>query len=291
MTARGVVERNHLARIADEYRRRGYRVYVEPSPAEFDLPTSQRPDLVAVGQDETVIVEVRTTESLREGTDLQQLAELVKNRGQRWRFELVVANPIESVEIPDEAPITEAATAKSRAEEALSLVATHPEAALLLAWSALEGALRLRERKVRDDSSSAWLNIKQLYSLALLSESQYRLLQQANRIRSRVAHGRSTKEPLHQLVESVANLAKKLADPTYPTIEEMVEWFFDNYEDPAQHVPHDSGEGGYQYFAGGPYDAEQELQKQFPKVEPEDLRAAAEQVEADGYAWVRKGQY
>lgn len=27
----------------------------------------------------------------------------------------------------------------------------------------------------------------------------------------------------------------------------MRDWFFDNFEDPAEHTPHDSGEGSYQF--------------------------------------------
>ena len=35
-------------------------------------------------------------------------------------------------------------------------------------------------------------------------------------------------------------------------VEAMVEWFLDNFEDPAEHTPHESAEGGYQYIWGGP---------------------------------------
>ena len=38
-------------------------------------------------------------------------------------------------------------------------------------------------------------------------------------------------------------------------IEAMVEWFGDNFEDPAQETPYESAEGGYIYIWGGPYDA------------------------------------
>src|SRR5262245_31613642 len=46
-------------------------------------------------------------------------------------------------------------------------------------------------------------------------------------------------------------------------IDEMVEWFHSNYEDPANHMPYESAEGGYQWIWGGPYDASDVLQDEF----------------------------
>jgi hypothetical protein len=66
----------------------------------------------------------------------------------------------------------------------------------------------------------------------------------------------------------------------------MRDWFFDNFEDPAEHTPHDSGEGGYQYIWGGPYDALDEIGSAFPDAEQQDIDEAVEQVQAVGtYDW------
>ena len=45
--------------------------------------------------------------------------------------------------------------------------------------------------------------------------------------------------------------------------EEMAQWFLENYSDPVHSLPYCSADGGYQYFAGGPYDAEDVLRGQF----------------------------
>lgn len=45
----------------------------------------------------------------------------------------------------------------------------------------------------------------------------------------------------------------------------MREWFFDNFSDP-NILPHDSGEGGFQWIWGGPYDARDELSTEFSGV-------------------------
>lgn len=66
-------------------------------------------------------------------------------------------------------------------------------------------------------------------------------------------------------------------------IEAMVEWFHENYEDPAQETPYISAEGGYQYIWGGPYDAREELEDAFSGEADEDLIVeAVRRVERSG---------
>jgi hypothetical protein len=74
-------------------------------------------------------------------------------------------------------------------------------------------------------------------------------------------------------------------------VEDMTTWFFENYEDPANHVPHESAEGGYQYYAGGPYDADWVLQEQFPHATDAMREAAVEEIQRDSFEWVRIGDY
>lgn len=65
-------------------------------------------------------------------------------------------------------------------------------------------------------------------------------------------------------------------------IEALVEWFHSNYEDPANRLPYETREGGYQWIYGGPYDAREELQGQFPGEDDDIINAAVEEIEADG---------
>ena len=46
-------------------------------------------------------------------------------------------------------------------------------------------------------------------------------------------------------------------------LEVMRNWFFENFEDPANSCPYESREGGYAYIYGGPYEASEELQAMF----------------------------
>lgn len=69
----------------------------------------------------------------------------------------------------------------------------------------------------------------------------------------------------------------------------MIDWFRDNYEDPAESTPFCSEEGGYMYLCGGPYDAREELGARFAADDgvsvdelDEIINLAVEEIEADG---------
>jgi len=62
---------------------------------------------------------------------------------------------------------------------------------------------------------------------------------------------------------------KKAARPLQ--LEAMRQWFCSRYEDPANETPYDSGEGGYQFIYGGPYDPSDEIQARFSGIVPFDV--------------------
>src|SRR5262245_26722873 len=64
----------------------------------------------------------------------------------------------------------------------------------------------------------------------------------------------------------------------------MVDWFWENFEDPAERTPCDEGE--YVYIWGGPCDAREELEETFTAVASEQaIDAAVERIEQDGWEW------
>lgn len=71
----------------------------------------------------------------------------------------------------------------------------------------------------------------------------------------------------------------------------MVQWFHQNYEDPSNETPRDSGE--FVYIWGGPYEARDELYAKFGDIAPEELiEEVVREVEKGGlYDWapVQKG--
>jgi hypothetical protein len=65
----------------------------------------------------------------------------------------------------------------------------------------------------------------------------------------------------------------------------MVQWFFQNFEDPGESTPHDA-EDGFIYVWGGPYDAHEELSTTFGGMASERLiKEVAREIEKRGFEW------
>ena len=66
----------------------------------------------------------------------------------------------------------------------------------------------------------------------------------------------------------------------------MRSWFFENYENPAEHTPYESKEGGYIYIWGGPYDAREELEDVFSgHVREAAIDELVSELEKECYEW------
>jgi hypothetical protein len=68
----------------------------------------------------------------------------------------------------------------------------------------------------------------------------------------------------------------------------MVEWFWENFEDPAQSTPY---EGEYIYIWGGPFNARDELEDAFGEVASDRaIKAAVAEIMNKGWAWAPSEQ-
>lgn len=65
------------------------------------------------------------------------------------------------------------------------------------------------------------------------------------------------------------------------TKQDILNWFYRHYEDPVHNCPYESAEGGYQYIWGGPYDAREEIEAQFPKASAKVVDAVVAELEDD----------
>jgi hypothetical protein len=66
----------------------------------------------------------------------------------------------------------------------------------------------------------------------------------------------------------------------------MVAWFFENFEDPANSLPYESAEGGYQWLWGGPHDAVEELNSAFPDATENEISDAIVRIQNNNvYEW------
>ncbi|MCE4223631.1 hypothetical protein HCU64_07705 [Methylobacterium sp. C25] len=68
--------------------------------------------------------------------------------------------------------------------------------------------------------------------------------------------------------------------------EAIVEWFGQNFEDPAHSTPYNSEEGGYLYIWGGPYDTSEEILDRFDGIASKGAIAdAISELESEGSEW------
>ncbi len=77
------------------------------------------------------------------------------------------------------------------------------------------------------------------------------------------------------------------------TSKELVEWFNENYKDPADGVPFESAEGGYQFVNGGPYDAEDEIRGWWantPGISEDVIEESIDQIDVNT-EWVKTDEY
>lgn len=179
-------EQDRLKRIAADYQTAGYEVTVQPRSEDLpDFLSRFQPDLVARGKGETIVVEVKSRRDLSLPLD-DALEAALRNRP-GWRFELV----IEAAQRELGQTLTAAQIRNSLQEAAELQQDEHLIAALLLLWSAAEGALRLlaSNESVELESLSPGYLLTRLYTLGLLSRDQYRTLDDTMRLRNQAAHG------------------------------------------------------------------------------------------------------
>jgi len=185
-------QENRITDIANEYKRKGYRVTIYPS--RYDLPSflsGYQPDIIAESEEESVIIEVKSRRDLSQNERMYRMAEVI-GAHPRWRFELVMTNPKGSTLISSESRLPDVEEISRRLTKARRLAAHGDlEVAISTAWSAAEGLLRLigKVENVALDREPSTYVIKDLYSLGLIDNASYRELSNAYKIRNSIVHG------------------------------------------------------------------------------------------------------
>src|SRR6266540_6725444 len=84
------IEEKRLFDIAEEYKRRGYVVTISPTRKTLpDFLTKFKPDMVAEGPNDSVVIEVKTSGKIR-GTDYWKELSSVVRQNPGWRLELII---------------------------------------------------------------------------------------------------------------------------------------------------------------------------------------------------------
>lgn len=201
----------HLEEIAAEYQRKGYDVQVEPRLDQLpDFLAGFEPDLIAIGHGESIVVEVRTKRELADASFAAELEAVMQDRP-GWRFELIIDGTI-----ADQRQTLAVSQIRALLEESAVLERQkHSAAALMVLWSAIEGALRLlaRREKVELESLQPEYLLTRLYTLGLLGREQYWTLDGTMRKRASAAHGYQVAlkpEDLHDTASALKELLQEV---------------------------------------------------------------------------------
>jgi hypothetical protein len=195
-------KKDELDRAAVKYSARGYEVLTDPKgPRVPEFLRGFTPDLVALGHNESVVVEVKTDSTIRDHR-LTALARTIDSRPE-WRLELIMMSetPIDA-DGPDDvatkttvrspAKLSSAALRRRRLVARQLVKDEHFPEALLLFWSVVEGALRLiaRRRDIEFEKETPRGIAKQMTVLGYVSQKDFRLLEEVARARNALVHGR-----------------------------------------------------------------------------------------------------
>jgi hypothetical protein len=202
-----------VARIADEYRARGYSVVIEPAGAELPgFLEGYRPDLIARSPSDSVVLAVRIGSELAQGERLRPIAERVE-REPGWRLSLVVVRDGESPTLDAEfAPPLSIDKIRDRFARAQELAArSQDDAAFLLLWTSLEALLRRITDRAHFPLHSVPTStlIRELQAAGELDRSQYDRAMRALTVRNALVHGLSSNIGAEH-VRELAGLTREL---------------------------------------------------------------------------------
>ena len=277
--------RRALNRAIAGYEADGYTISVE---AQLPVPGGFRADAVARRDNETVVIEVRSADLSDPDRDrLGRLAQVVAAQA-GWRVDIVTYEPV----VPPPDPDREDAV--RRVEEARQVAGVSADAAVLLIWSAIEGALlRLSEQRGLGSVRSVPPRtlIHQLTIDGVLSDNQAAELDDFAKMRNEIAHGLRSDHPDPERLDWLARFALAAVDDEVANVEDMIEWFFAHYATPDDAVLfYDKEEGDYSWMGSGPHDPTEALNEQFDAALDTDVAEAADVITQQGFDWAKRDQ-
>ncbi len=209
-------QREFLEKIGEDYRKEGYLVLTHPDQDQLPQHLGDlRLDLLARRGEEVVAVQVKSRDQLYDLQDLQQLAERVEGEP-GWRLDVVVFPPKGGVEVPRDGAEPGVGHIQSLAEEATrALGAGVLRAAFLLAWAAVEAAMRAAARRegLAIDREVPPFVLKTLYSNGLISREDYNRVEQCFQVRNALVHGFAPSKFESADVEFLLDFARRLLSP------------------------------------------------------------------------------
>lgn len=185
-------EANILRELAREYSEKGYEFIITPGREQLpEFLRSFHPDAVALGERESVVVEIKGSSSSG-ARRWRGLAEEIR-RHEGWRLRVVLAEPATTPE-PQRPSIDEIRSQLCSVQRLFQ--SGERVAGLLLLWSLLEAVSEIRLTQIdeswRPEQRSPEALIKDLISFGLAEQEDYQRMRKLATARNAVAHGYTT---------------------------------------------------------------------------------------------------
>lgn len=214
-TQRSQEEQLLLSKVADDYRREGYKVFIAPQPDDlpFDLGMYSPDLLVKKSEDRGYLIEVRSSADRISVERFREIAETVAEHP-GWRFLLITDQ-----DSPKGKQVLSWAEIEKRKEQGEQLIAQGKvEAAFLSLWAVAEALMRKQAEQalIPIEQFPPVSLIKHLYTQGELSIEQYDKAMSLIEVRNRLVHGFQTAnlEPatieLQKLVDDLLDATMQL---------------------------------------------------------------------------------
>lgn len=194
-------ERRKTLLLAREYEGRGFSVAVEPQGErlpEFLRELRFRPDLIVEAPGESIVVEVTSRESVDRLRELSVVSERIE-REPGWRFMLVMTNPRSPREPEFPVPLAQLGDLRDAVrrverlhEQFRSGETGYEHAVLLLAWSVVEGILRVYLYTGKGNNAQARSGqslVRDAVMLGFVELEDGEFLDRMAPVRNRIVHG------------------------------------------------------------------------------------------------------
>ena len=169
------------------------------------------------------MVKVKSRSSLAKDPQVRDLARLLQAKP-GWNFELVMVDEGEKLSVSEGArPFGREDILQGMEAAEKLLESGFSEAALLLAWSAAEAAVRLltEEEGILLDRHTPLYILKQAATNGVISRDDYNFLMNAMKYRDALAHGFKTSDFDPALVRDLVSTTKRLLQSTTELGEEQ----------------------------------------------------------------------
>ncbi len=186
--------------LARDYEKKGFEVSITPKGnaiPRFIKELNFMPDLIAKSQEETYVIEVSSRDSVERLRELSSIADAIE-RKRGWRFVLVMTNPRASSAASIQPPLPELQDLQAsykKLSKLMNLSSNYgkdfDQAILLLAWSIVEGALRMYNYigKSKTPIRTPKSVVRDAVMIGFITQTEGEFLYNIVEIRNRVAHG------------------------------------------------------------------------------------------------------